>query len=337
MRSPTKILIIRLSSIGDILLATPFLRQARIKFPDAVIDFVIKDRFIDLVQYNPHVNRIFSVNEKEGLSGLLELRKLLIANNYDYVFDLHNNFRSRILTFGMKARISRIHKDKLKRALLVYTKINLYKQVTPIPLRYLKVGENAGIADDFNGLEIFWKNHIEEGLSLVVDKRLLRKPFVALAPGAGFKTKQWPLEYFRELIETIEKKHRLPIVILGSKAEEERFKLLEISDAVHNLAGKLTLLESAIILSKAKVLISNDSGLMHMATAVKVPVLAIFGSTVKEFGFFPFRAQSKVIENQALWCRPCSHIGRNHCPLIHFKCMKDIKPMMVYEQLKPWL
>jgi heptosyltransferase-2 len=76
---------------------------------------------------------------------------------------------------------------------------------------------------------------------------------------------------------------------------------------------------------------------MHMATAVKVPVLAIFGSTVKEFGFFPFRAQSKVIENQTLWCRPCSHIGRNHCPLIHFKCMKDIKPMMVYDQLKPWL
>ncbi len=337
MRSPSKILIIRLSSIGDILLATPFLRQTRIKFPDAVIDFVIKERFIDLVQYNPHVNRIFSVNEKEGLHGLLELRKLLIANNYDYVFDLHNNFRSRILTYGMRAHISRIHKDKIKRALLVYTKINLYKQVTPIPLRYLKVGEKAGIKDDFNGLEIFWKNHIEEGLSLVVDTKLLRKPFVVVAPGAGFKTKQWPVEYFRELIETIEKKHGLPIVILGSKEEEERFRLLEISDAVHNLAGKLTLLESAIILSKAQAVISNDSGLMHMATAVKVPVLAIFGSTVKEFGFFPFRAQSNVIENKKLWCRPCSHIGRNHCPLIHFKCMKDLKPMMVYDQLKPWL
>lgn len=337
MSLPAKILIIRLSSIGDILLTTPFLRQTRIAFPEATIDFVIKERFIDLVQYNPHLNRIFSVNESEGINGLLQLRKILINNRYDFVFDLHNNLRSRILTFGLLSKISRIHKDKLKRALLVYTKINLYQKPIPIPERYLQVGAEAGIKDDFNGLEIFWKNHIEEGLFTVVGRNILFKPFVVMAPGAGFKTKRWPIEYFRELIQLILEKQRLPIILLGSKDEAEQFKLLEISDKVLNFAGKLTLLESAIMISKAKFLVSNDSGLMHMATAVKTPVLAIFGSTVKEFGFFPYRSENQVLEKENLWCRPCSHIGRNHCPLVHFKCMKDIKPKFVFNQLKKWM
>ena len=337
MNAAKKILIIRFSSIGDILLATPFIRQTRMAFPDATIDFVVKQRFSELVRFNPHINHIYSFNEEEGLAGLLEIRKQIQHQKYHYIFDLHNNLRSHIVTFGLSAPVSRIQKDKLKRALLVYTKINLYEEPVPIPLRYLQTGQTAGIKDDGNGLEIFWKNHIEENLFEVVQRKLLYNPFVALAPGAGFKTKRWPLDYYQQLIHLIHGQKRMPVVLLGDQEDAKRFKSLEVLPNVINLAGKLTLLESAVMISKAKFLVSNDTGLMHMATAVKTPVVAIFGSTVKEFGFFPFRSQHKVAENKGLWCRPCSHIGRNRCPLGHFKCMKELKPQMVFNLVKEWL
>ncbi len=332
-----KILIIRLSSIGDILLATPFIRQTRIAFPEATIDFVIKQRFIDLIRFNPHLNHIYSVVESEGLRGLQAIRKEIKKRQYDYIFDLHNNMRSRFLTAGVGANKARIRKDKWKRALLVYTKINLYKKIIPIPERYLQVGQIAGIKDDNNGLEIFWKNHIEEVLFEILGKRLLSQPFIAMAPGAGFKTKRWPLEYFAELIRMLAKDHNMPVILLGGKEDAAYFEPLESLPQVINLAGKLTLLESAIVISKALFLVSNDTGMMHAATAVKTPVLAIFGSSVQEFGFFPYRSEHQVVQREGLWCRPCSHIGRNRCPLGTFKCMKDIKPEMVYTRLKKWL
>ncbi len=337
MNTGKKILIIRFSSIGDILLATPFIRQTRMAFPEATIDIVVKQRFSDLVRFNPHINHIYSFNEAEGIAGLLEIRKQIHRQKYTYIFDLHNNLRSRILTFGISAAVSRIQKDKLKRALLVYTKINLYKEPVPIPKRYLETGKIGGIKDDGNGLEIFWKNHIEENLFDVVNRKLLMHSFVALAPGAGFKTKRWPLGYFKELIKMIQERKNLPIVLLGDQKDALQMGMLEKLPNVFNLAGKLTLLESAIMISKAKFLVSNDSGLMHMATAVKTPVVAIFGSTVEAFGFFPFRSQYKIVQKEGLWCRPCSHIGRTFCPLGHFKCMTDLSPNLVFRHLKDWL
>ncbi len=337
MRNGKKILVIRLSSIGDILLATPFIRQIRITYPDAIIDFVIKQRFIDLIRFNPHINHIYSIVESEGIHGLLAIRDQIKRQRYDYIFDLHNNIRSLILTKGLPVKIARMQKDKWKRALLVYLKINLYQKPIPIPIRYLQVGKMAGIKDDAHGLEIFWKNHIEEGLYEVVGKRLLSQPFIAMAPGAGFKTKRWPLSYFEQLIRQLGEHYKLPIVLLGGEQDASYFKPLEQLPRVVNLAGRLTLLESGIMISKAKFLVSNDTGLMHMATAVQTPVLAIFGSSVQEFGFFPYRSEHQVVQREGLWCRPCSHIGRKHCPLGTFKCMKDIKPETVFNRLQKWL
>lgn len=337
MNSSKRILIIRLSSIGDILLSTPFIRQTRIAFPDAQIDFVVKKRFEDLVQYNPHLNHIYSFDESLGFKGLLELRKAIQQKKYDYVLDLHNNLRSRILTFGQKAKVFRMKKDKLKRALLVYLKVNLFNEIVPIPEKYLRVGKTLGIEDDQQGLELCWNDSQIRKLQKKISNHLLKRPFIALAPGAGFKTKQWPIEYFRTLIQKIEDSKKFNVVLLGSLKEREQFRPLEISKNVFNLAGNLSLLESAIVLNRAKFLVSNDSGLMHMATAVKTPVLAIFGSTVKELGFFPYRSKNLILENNKLWCRPCSHIGRNRCPLGHLKCLKSITPEMVFEKLSAWM
>ncbi|MGD9898300.1 MAG: glycosyltransferase family 9 protein [Calditrichaceae bacterium] len=330
-----KILIIRLSSIGDVLLTTPFIRQTRIKFPTARIDFAVKKEFEDLIRYNPHINDVYTFDKYNKNKELKSLQKQFKAVDYNYIFDLHNNFRSKfLLKAGTNAQKAHIRKDKLKRALLVYTKINLYSEVKPIPLRYLDVGKIAEIENDFQGLEIFWKNEIEEKVDRILKEKGVAGDSVVIAPGAGFFTKQWPMEYFKELTGLFVEKRDENIIILGGKNEIGRFDSLEISEKVINLTGKLSLLESAAVLSRSRAVVSNDSGLMHMASAVKTPVVAIFGSTVKELGFFPYRSNSIIIENRNLKCRPCSHIGRKKCPRGHFKCMRDIKPELVFKNVQ---
>ncbi len=331
MRRP-KILIIRLSSIGDIILTSPFIRQTRIAFPEAQIDYIVKKQFSELLIFNPHIDNVCSLGTSKKNEKMTELRKKIKKQKYDLIFDLHNNFRSNWLTNGLSKR--KIKKDKFNRALLVYTGLNRYRQVTPIPLRYLQTGKKAGIKDDGNGLDLFWPNRYEQLADRIIAQIKTSAGFFALAPGAAHFSKRWPIERFRELIEHILSKTQSAIIILGSKKEQAELGSLVIDPKVMNLAGKLSLLESATILNRARGLVTNDSGLMHMASAVQTPLVALFGSTVKELGFFPFRCKHVVLEKADLNCRPCSHIGRKDCPKKHFKCMLDLSTEMVFDALQ---
>jgi len=334
--SQKKILIIRLSSIGDILLTTPFIRQIRNKFPQSQIDFIIKNEFADLLSHNPNLNNIIKFDSATGTKGLKVLKNLLLENEYDYIFDLHNNLRSNYLRKGLRSNKKyRIKKNKLVQFLFVKFKINLYKDTIPIAERYLNVGKSAGVKDDENGLEVFWDKETEDSVNHILERKEIKQdePFYAVAAGAGFYTKRWPIEYYKNFVEKIMEKYRCKVLVLGNKNDRQQGAFLAEMDNVIDLTGQLSLLQSTVMLSKSKALISNDTGLMHMATAVKTPVLAIFGSTVKEFGFFPYRSNSIIAENEGLDCRPCSHIGRDSCPKEHFKCMKDISPENVYNAL----
>lgn len=331
--NPESILILRLSSIGDIVLSSFFIRQVAKSFPDAKIDFVIKEQFSDMVKYNPNLNYIYHVMPERGYAQLYQLRNELRDKQYDFIFDLHNNLRTRFLLTGLsKSKKWKISKDKILRAFLVWFKINKYKVIKPIPIRYLETGKKAGIKDDLEGLEIFWDNSIEVKINNKIPA-ISMKNYIALAPGAAHYTKKWPIENFMELVTMLCNKRDENIVILGGSTDIDDGKELELNSKVINLTGKLSLLESAIVIKNAKALISNDSGVMHMATAVKTPVLAIFGSTVEELGFFPFRSEHCVIENEGLKCRPCSHVGKDYCPKGHFRCMLDIKSDFVYDEL----
>jgi lipopolysaccharide heptosyltransferase II len=335
-----KILIIRLSSIGDILLATPFVRQTRQKFPHSQIDFVIKKEFVELLELNPNINNLITFDSKTGMAGLKKLKNSLIKNKYDYIFDLHNNFRSVFLRTGhVVAENFRIIKNKFRQFLYVKIKLNSYKNSIPISERYLYVGKKAGIKDDEKGLEIFWDDKLNESVVRLLSKVgiSIGDSFYSVAPGAGFFTKKWPIDYYKILAQQIIKKYNTKIIVLGSANDNREGQELKKVTNVVDLTGKLSLLQSANIISKSAALVSNDTGLMHMATAVKTPVLAIFGSTVKEFGFFPYRSNSIVVENHNLNCRPCSHIGRHSCPKDHFKCMNDISPEMVIKNFKKLL
>ena len=331
-----KILIIRLSSIGDILLSTAFIRQTRLTFPEAEIDFIIKKRFADLVQYNPHINKVFEYDD-ENKTGLSEFVSHFKTIKYDYIFDLHNNLRSIYIRNRIHAK-NRFHikKDKLAQTALVKLKWHLYSHLKSIPERYSDVGVEAGITDDGKGLEVYWNEETESSVNdhFSRAKIVVSRPTIGLAPGAGFYTKRWPRDYFIQLIDLINSRDDYNILLLGGEQETELGKQLAKLPNVYNFIAKLNILESGVAISRLSSLISNDSGLMHMATCVNTPVVAIFGSSVKEFGFFPYRAKSSVVENKDLDCRPCSHIGKSSCPRSHFKCMNDIQPDKIYNALK---
>jgi lipopolysaccharide heptosyltransferase II len=336
--SSDKILVIRLSSIGDILLSTPFIRQLRKKFKNSQIDFVVRDKFKDLLKNNPHIDNLH-ILRLDAADALKNLKGKLQKISFDVIFDLHNNLRSNYLRRIGTKRVLSINKSKFKQTILVYFKKNYYNKIIPIPQRYLNVAKTYDVKDDSEGLELYW----EEDTVITAENKIKEAglkgtgKYLCLAPGAGFYTKRWPAENFLRLIQLVNKEFNIPLVLLGGEDDRETGKYLEKKNLVYNFTGKLSLLETAYILSEGLALVSNDTGLMHMATAVKTPVLAIFGSTVREFGFFPFRSQSYVLENKELNCRPCTHIGRNKCPKNHFKCMVDISTEQVFETLKSFL
>jgi len=334
---PLKILVIRLSSMGDILLSTPLLRQIKAKYGKSEIDFVVKKRFADLLRFNPHISTLIEFDDEDKKKDIRAIWKQLRTTRYHAVLDLHNNWRSNYLRLGLKAEHkNHICKDKFRQICLVYGRKNKYKTVTPIPLRYLMVGKDLEIADDGKGLEIYWDAGSETEIRDQLKEKNFdseSKSYVCIAPGAGFFTKRWPAEYFQSLVRMIQHNYGNKIIILGGAADHYLHAVFPSDARLLNLAGEIKLLHSAFILSRARALVVNDTGLMHMATAVNIPVVSIFGSTVEELGFFPFRGKSAVVQNENLYCRPCSHIGRKTCPEKHFRCMREITPEKVFDQL----
>jgi heptosyltransferase-2 len=334
---PQKILVIRLSSIGDIILTTPLLRNLRRRFPKAQIDFVTKATFSDLLRHHPAVDHLHEVVPERGAAGLRKLGESLRQEQYDVVLDVHKNFRSFQLTRAAQAPVVLRHKKfLLRRWLFVQLKWNLLRDVPPIRQRYVAAAAPLGVIDDGLPAEIFSTDEDERRA-----ERALRaggwdgrSPIIALAPGAGFHTKRWPVENFAEAAVEISKRGDF-VVILGGPEDrslaEEIQRRLERGSA--SFAGETSLLMSAAILKKCRGLIANDSGLMHMAEAVRIPLVAIFGSTTHELGFFPQAKTSRVIENANLRCRPCSHLGKHRCPKGHFLCMQGISPAQVVAAL----
>jgi ADP-heptose:LPS heptosyltransferase len=315
-----KILIIRLSSMGDILLTTPLIRSIKKQNPAIQIDFVLKEEFIELVKDNPNLTNIHTFSKQSFEKQILI--NTLISNNYEIVIDLQNNLRSKEIIKPLDGQTFLFKKNDVKKFLLVNFKINRLKYTSQIPVRY---AEAAGIDLDDEGLDLFTDD--------VADPRLdLNEKYIGLCPGAKHFTKRWPKEYFIELGKQLETAG-YKVVLFGGLNEEELIGeiAIQLSSPV-NLCGD-GILQAAANMKMCKAIYTNDSGAMHLACAAKVPVIAFFGSTVKEFGFYPYKAKSIELENKNLSCRPCTHIGRRSCPLIHFKCMKDIKPELAFNSL----
>ena len=333
--NPEKILILRLSSIGDILLTTPLIRRLDQAFPGAQIDFVVKSQFADLLRTNPHLDKLYTLDAKKGWPALRKLRRMLRLQKYNLVIDIHNNFRSRCLRRQKNARIVKVRKYKVQRFFLVKFGWNFYRKITPVHQRYMDTVAETGIFDDGRGLEFFPDQGVQNEIDALLNNKG-RNPgrlFVCIAPGASFATKKWPPEGFTAVAKKLINDFGAQILFLGDSRDAEMTQVInkKLDGAGIDLAGKLTLMQSACALNRVDMALTNDSGLMHLSTALGKPTVAVFGSTVRELGFFPVGPRAAVVENKDLACRPCTHMGRRRCPKKHFRCMMDIPPNAVFD------
>lgn len=344
-----KILLIRMSSIGDIILASPLIRQLRQKFPAAQIHFLIRSEYADLVRYNPHLSGIIELDVRRGKPELKRLRERIRQTKYDVILDLHRNLRSFYLRGfplplpGPAGRppVLKIRKNHFLRFMLVKFKINLYRKVYGRPLsvaeKYLRAAAPLGISNEDTALEIFLPPEIAEKGKSTWESLAAENFRVVMAPGARHFTKRWPPQYYAELIRSIHQKFGWRTLLVGGEDEINVIREIQAvagEEIQRSLAGEISLPETFAVIREGPFFISNDSGLMHAAAAFQKPQIAFFGSTVKELGFFPLNPNAVVLENHSLACRPCSHIGRAACPQKHFKCMREIKPESVLEYLE---
>jgi heptosyltransferase-2 len=315
-----RILVIRLSSLGDILLATPVIRALRMKYPGALIDAVVKNPYADTLRCNPHINKLF-LFDKKSASGL---HSELIGRDYSLIIDLQNNRRSRALVKNAGCEIRRFRKLTFKKLMLVRFKLNLFVQIKTITERY---AASAGVELDGGGLDLF----IDENVEAV---NFGDKNYIGLCPGSRHFTKRWPSGYFIELGRNLIERG-FGVVLFGGRDDREICGSISslITGSV-NLQSDDRLYQTAADMKKCRLVITNDSGLMHVAAASGVPVMTIFGSSVREFGFQPYGVKNFILENKSLSCRPCSHIGKPECPKKHFKCMKDLTPQSVLDNLE---
>ena len=324
-----RFLIIRLSSIGDILLTTPFIRSLRQKFNDAEIDYLVKDEHYELLEHNPYLDDIHLFKAADGFKEVRKWRRFIRQKGYSEIFDLHRNFRSILMTGAMRGvQVRRVNKRLLKRFLLIKFGINLYNKITPLSERYLETASDHGIRDDGKGLDLI----SNENIDIFNGEKSSYRYKIAMAPGAGYYTKRWPIEYFAELGDNLIENADAQIILVGSAEDKPAADEIKrrMKYEVKNLTGEYTIPETAAIFKSVDTVITNDSGLMHVAVSQDVPLVSFFGSTTKELGFFPYNDNSKVLEVDGLKCRPCTHIGRERCPLDHFKCMKEITPAAAY-------
>ena len=332
-----RILVIRLSSLGDIILTAPFLRILRTNFPDAQIDYCTKSEYREILVFNPNINSIIVVEDNLDFAGLKSLRKKLQSNSYDLVIDLHNNLRTFYLKLFLrfKTNLFVFRKYSFRKFLLVKFKINLMKNLPPITERYISTPGNLKDVDlTQNDLqpEIYTNPEAEKKASEILNELNIAsgKKLICIVPGAKHFTKTYPPEYFIELINKLGDGYSF--LLIGKGNDKNIIDKIKSGAGknVYDLCGKLSLLELTALMKKCALVISGDTGPMHIAEAAGVPLIMIAGSSVKEFGFYPQSENSSVIENSGLSCRPCSHIGRESCPKGHFKCMKEILPDAVY-------
>jgi heptosyltransferase-2 len=328
--SINRILFIRLSSLGDILLTTPLVRSLKNKYPQILIDFLLRDEYKDVYKNNPYINKIFAFSREVS-----SLPKDLLSTKYDLVVDLQNNFRSSGIRKKLNMKEVRIfNKRTLDKFLLVKFKINRLKNAEQISVRYAKALDNFELDND--GLDIFTGST----KSLISGKE---RKYIGIAPGSRHFTKMWPKDYYINLANKLNDED-FTVVLFGGNDDKKICE--EISKAVLgsiDLSNDDDLLSTAANMKECRAVVCNDSGLMHAACAVKVPVLAFLGSTVKEFGFTPYKNKNfkpgayqplvEILENNTLTCRPCSHIGRENCPKKHFKCMLEITPGFAFNKL----
>ena len=316
-----KILIIRFSSIGDIVLASPVFRCIKKQLPGAEVHFVTKKSFSIVTAHNPYIDKFYYYEDN-----MKELITSLKQENYDYVIDLHNNIRSNKIRRALGRKAFTINKLNLEKFLLTRFSINIMPGIH-ITQRSLQAAAPLGVQDDGFGLDYF----IPPGDVVKADDipTAHHAGYIAVVIGANYYTKKLPVHKLQELCYKIDH----PVILLGGKDEYKEGEAIASVDPVkiYNACGKFNLNESADLLRQSKLVLSHDTGLQYIACALNKPLLAIWGGTSPKLDVEPYYGavflsqQTKPIyENIVLnlRCQPCSKYGTHSCPLEHFNCME---------------
>lgn len=323
-----KFLIIRFSSIGDIVLTTPVIRCLKQQVPDAEVHFLTKSSFLPVVQHNPYIDKIHLLAHSWEL--MIEELK---SENYDYIIDLHHNTKTLRVKSALKKKSFSFYKLNIEKYIYTSLKLNILPKIHIVD-RYLKTVESFGVKNDGAGLDYFISKEEETKREDVPASH--SAGFVACVIGAALGTKQWPVHKWKEFCRQLNH----PVILLGGPEDVTAGnEIAAIDDVkVYNACGKFKLNESADLVRKAKLVVTNDTGLMHIAAAYKKPIISLWGNTVPSFGMIPYYGVSMVphtmVQVNKLWCRPCSKIGYKKCPLGHFKCMEKIEVEQVLQIVK---
>lgn len=311
-----KVLVIRFSSIGDIVLTTPVIRCLKKQIPGISLHYITKEQYSSLLEPNPYIDRLFLIR-----SGVSEVIRKLQHENYDHIIDLHQNLRSASVILQLRKPRSTFNKINFSKWLAVRFKINWLPDVHIVD-RYFGSVRKMGVKNDGHGLDFFFEEKEPgwpDGL-----RQFFRQPFIAWAIGARHATKIFPSGKISRVCSSISK----PVVLIGGTEDRENGELIARSSGTHvyNACGELSIQGSARVIEKAEKVISNDSGMMHIAAALRKRILSIWGNTIPDFGMYPYQPGegSSILEIKGLSCRPCSKLGFEQCPLKHFHCMNLI-------------
>jgi ADP-heptose:LPS heptosyltransferase len=311
-----KFLIVRFSSIGDIVLTTPVVRHLKQQVEDAEIHYLTKSNYAPLLEANPHIDKIHALNGE--MNPLIHLLK---SEGIDYVIDLHHNLRSERIKYGLKRFDFTVHKLNWKKWLFVTFKIDR------MPDRHI-VDRNLDTIKTFieglddRGLDYYIP--VKDEVDIQALPKAFRKGYIGLSIGAQHETKKLPVASLIELSRNLD----YPLVILGGPGDHETGEAIVSAlpgKSILNGCGPYNIHQSASLVRQAKVLITHDTGLMHIGAAFQKKILSVWGNTVPRFGMFPYRTDPSSIQFEVtgLSCRPCSKIGHQKCPKGHFKCMLE--------------
>jgi ADP-heptose:LPS heptosyltransferase len=325
-----KFLIVRFSSIGDIVLTTPVVRCLKQQMPDAEIHFLTKESFHPVIAHNPYIDKVHLLAHSWELM-IHELK----LEEYDHIIDLHHNVRTMRLKQALGKPAHSFNKLNIQKYIYVNLKWNVMPKLHIVD-RYLETVSSFGVKNDGAGLDYFISEKEETKRSDIPASH--HAGYVGIVIGAAHNTKKYPVSKLKEVCRQLDH----PVILLGGK--EDRANGEEIASVdpvkVYNACGKFSINESADLVKKAKLIVTNDTGLMHIAAAYKKPIISLWGNTVPSFGMYPYRGTAigggttDTLQVKKLWCRPCSKIGYDKCPRGHFKCMNKIEEVEVLEAIR---
>jgi heptosyltransferase-2 len=311
-----KILVIRFSSIGDIVLTTPIVRALKQQLKNVEIHYLTKKTNYSLLQNNKYIDKIHLLEDAD-------LLKKLRSNKFDYIVDLHNNLRTLKIKAILGVKSKAFPKLNLKKFLLVNFKINKLPNIHIVD-RYFEATSKLGVINDKKGLDFFLQE--EDFVSPDALPLDFHDGYIAVVVGSKHFTKQMPLNLLAQICKGLEK----PIILLGDKTDYAKaYKIeKEIGSKVFNGCGAYNINQSSALIKNSLGVITADTGLMHIASALDKNIICLWGNTVMDFGMYPYRAENSQaqtynFEIKNLSCRPCSKLGYKQCPKKHFKCMND--------------